>query len=138
MIKLAIVVLAAMSGSAYSMPGFTPDCPKEIKVSQTITNAYPNFRALTIPAPHYLNGIAFYLGAPEDSVNLAPDASSSASARWHFSRDDKIVMACSYHQTDIQLIQPLKAHTKNCTVSFDNTARGTNGYIPNHIQCHRY
>ncbi len=132
---LAILSLIAGMPMAFAATVFSPVCPKEIDIMETLMNAYPGWSQVVSKGSYYLNSIAFYAGDPKDLANLKPDFANKGVAKWSFSPNDNIYIVCGYNQTAIQLTQALPANINRCEVTFDQTMMSEKGFIPKKVTC---
>ena len=116
---------------------YTPNCPKEIKSIEHIQTS-PNDWETVSDIPHnYLSGVSFYSGHPKEMAGLKPKSINKKNAKWTFSPKESIYIVCQYNQTGIKLTKPLPKKTTQCTINFDQTMVGDNGFLPKEIKCTR-
>lgn len=114
----------------------TPVCPLKITTKQHLTENYAGWKPFPKDATHFMEGVSFYRGDPQEQAMLKPDSSTKGTATWTFSPDDSIYMVCDYNQTMIHLSQILPTNTTTCQVSYDQSINGANGPIPTEVVCH--
>lgn len=111
-------------------------CPSQIQVNQSASTTYSGWRTLQPTANHYLNGVMFYSGKPEEMASLKPEKMTQTQSTWIFSPTDQIYIVCEYDKTSLQLTQLLPGKVTECTVRYDASIRGSHGeFIPDQIQC---
>lgn len=135
--SLAILGFIAVVPMVFATTVFSPACPKEIDVMETLMNAYPGWSQVVSKGSYYLNSIAFFAGDPKDLASLKPDFASKGMAKWSFSPNDNIYIVCAYNQTAIQLTQALPANITRCEVTFDQTIMSEKGFIPKKVTCYQ-
>jgi hypothetical protein len=114
---------------------YTPNCPKEIKSIEHVNVSQNDWETIADIPHNFLSGISFYSGHPKDMASLKPHFINKKTAKWTFSKKQTIYIACQYNQTGIKLTQPLPKNTTECTVHFNPTVMGNNGFIPETIRC---
>lgn len=140
--KTVMLIFLAMSFCANSNaaePTYMVHCPATIDVSQQSTSMYPDWRIIVEKkAPHFLNSITLYSGAPEEVASLAPEFSDkNKKAKWTFSTNDRIYVACGYQKTNLRLTQALPMGTTSCTVSYNLQTQGDSGFLPEEMVCEK-
>lgn len=123
--------------SAFATTQFSPECPKEIIMSQHIHSTPAGWRSINSNAHYYLNYIAMYSGKPEELASLKPDFITKSKSTWNFSPHETIYIVCGYNQTAIQLTKPLPKQTRRCMVWFDQKIKSDYGFIPEKIICNK-
>lgn len=131
------LVLSLMSviSIARANPTFTLHCPKEITVSEKLTSTYADWQEFLPLIKHYLSGIELYDGAPENSMSLKPDVTTSQKSVWHLEPGRSIYAVCRYNGTAVQLTQVLPQNLTSCTLKYDTRIKGDSGFIPVETVC---
>lgn len=111
-------------------------CPSEIKTYQKIQEPVTGFQSMASQSPHFLSGVTFYSGKPEEQASLAPDTTLKDKMHWTFSKQDKIYISCSYNNTNIELAKALPTRISTCTVYYDPSVTGPFAALPKKIVCH--
>jgi len=117
---IAIVLCVAAFASAQEA-----DCPKAIKVHQTIDATPQGWTADTDGSDHILAGVTFFSGPPEEKASLVYDnwkkRDGLAYAVWNFQPDSthRIWLSCRYANTDVVLTKELPEKISQCNVTYN-------------------
>lgn len=123
---------------------FDARCPEEIAPTQALPAAPQGWRPFfdKVNTRHYLDGVRFFSGPPEELADLVPDASGGVS-RWVLSGPAgiKFWQVCTYYGTSAMLTRELPSSIKVCEVEYhptkgkDALRSGSGGPIPRDVRC---
>ncbi|GGF64055.1 hypothetical protein GCM10007301_24860 [Azorhizobium oxalatiphilum] len=138
--KTIVLPLVMLMGSS-TMAFAAPQCPQEIKVSQSLAAPVAEWTGFQTTSPTRLSGIAFYDGPPAEDASLAPDSfkkqKSLETAIWTFDPQSSrsIWMMCLYAGTTQALTRELPKGTRGCTISYDGTQKIAGQSIITNVAC---
>jgi hypothetical protein len=70
-------------------------------------------------------------------ASLKPEFANKKQAKWEFSSQELIYLVCHYNHSGIKLTQQLPEKTIKCQVTYNQSLMGSNGFLPEKIQCDR-
>jgi hypothetical protein len=122
-----IITLICLPASAVSGADVVL-CPPELNVTQRLAAPVPGWSVASDGLPHWLAGLTFFDGKPEDKASLAPDKQTKLNGRtiasWTFDAGGRPVwVACHYSGTDVMLTRELPKTARTCAVTY--SARDT-------------
>ena len=119
-----------------SLHSATVECPLKIATTQHLAAEHAGWKPFANDAVHFIEGVSFYSGAPDEQAMLKPDSTANGMSIWTFSSGDSIHIVCDYNQTIIRLSKALPANIASCQVSYDKSVLGAKGPVPTKIVCH--
>lgn len=138
LIVFVLFVSLFFSTVSFATTSFEVHCPQQLKIDQNLISRHDDWRMIKAEPAYYVSGLTFYAGKPEEQASLKPEISNQKNAKWLFSPNDQIFLACEYHQTIVQLTQALPANTQSCQVDYDPNARsGEGNLLPKRIVCRK-
>lgn len=110
-------------------------CPDTIKTIEHINETPKGWEVFQDTENNYLSTVSFYSGHPDKMASLKPEFANKKQAKWEFSSQELIYLVCHYNHSSIKLTQQLPEKTIKCTVAYNLNLMGSNGFLPEKIQC---
>jgi hypothetical protein len=120
-----VETVAAQMKPSLAHPTSESTCPASIHVHQTpVGGPVPGWQALGSVRTHPLTNVAFYAGAPEELMQLAPDSEQrkgkTLTSTWQLIPRDRVYwVACEYGRTAATNSKPLDKSVTSCVAEQD-------------------